>query len=51
MMRHDPFNQHLFESIRQVQECATKWLWTYNNERRGMGLGGITPKQKLAMMT
>src|SRR5690554_615268 len=27
---------------------ATAWLWTYNNERPNMALGGITPRQKLA---
>ncbi|MCP4126853.1 MAG: transposase, partial [Gammaproteobacteria bacterium] len=34
-------------SIKEVQEYATRWLWTYNNERPNMALGGITPKQKL----
>ncbi len=29
--------------------CPTRWLWTYNNERPNMGLGGITPIQKLAL--
>jgi hypothetical protein len=24
-----------------------EWLWTYNNERPNMAIGGITPKQKL----
>jgi putative transposase len=38
-----------FESLAEVQETATQWLWTYNNERPHMGLGGITPKQKLAL--
>jgi transposase InsO family protein len=32
-----------------AQEFATQWLWTYNNERPNMGIGGITPAQKLAM--
>jgi hypothetical protein len=32
-----------------VQETATQWLWIYNNGRTHMGLGGITPKQKLAL--
>ena len=40
---------YLFESISEVQEFATKWLWTYNHERPNMALGGITPKQKLAL--
>lgn len=26
----------------------TEWLWIYNNERPNMGLGGITPMQRLA---
>ena len=48
-VRYDWLAQYLFESIEQVQEFATRWLWTYNNERPNMALGGITPKQKLAM--
>ena len=42
-------NQYLFESIAAVQDYATQWLRHYNKERPNMGLGGITPKQKLAM--
>jgi putative transposase len=34
-------------SIKEAQGYATKWLWTYNNERPNMGIGGITPVQKL----
>jgi len=48
-VRYDLLAQYLFESVEQVQEFATRWLWTYNNERPNMALGGITPKQKLAM--
>jgi putative transposase len=40
---------YLFDSIEQVQELATRWLWTYNHERPNMAIGGITPKQKLAL--
>lgn len=47
-VRYDWLNQYLFESIQEVQEFATRWLWTYNNERPNMGIGGMTPKQKLA---
>jgi len=49
-VRYDWLAQYLFESIAQVQEFATRWLWTYNNERPNMALGGITPKQKLALV-
>lgn len=48
-VRYDWLGQYLFESITEVQDYATRWLWTYNHERPNMGLGGITPKQKLAL--
>jgi putative transposase len=48
-VRYDWLSQHLFDSIEGVQDFATRWLWTYNHERPNMGLGGITPKQKLAL--
>ena len=48
-VRYDWLAQYLFESIDQVRDYATRWLWTYNNDRPNMALGGITPKQKLAM--
>ncbi len=47
-VRYEWLAQYLFDSIVQVQAFATRWLWTYNNERTNMALGGITPKQKLA---
>ncbi len=46
-VRYDWLNQHLFESLGQMREFATKWLWCYNNERPNMGIGGITPAMKL----
>ena len=48
-VRYDWLNQYLFKTIEDVQEAATAWLWTYNNERPNMAIGGITPMQKLAM--
>jgi putative transposase len=48
-VRYDWLSQTLFGSIEEVQHAATRWLWTYNNERPNMALGGITPAQKLAM--
>lgn len=49
-VRYDWLNQHLFDSIEQVQDYATKWLWIYNNERPNTAIGGITPKQRLAQL-
>jgi putative transposase len=33
--------------IEEAQDFATQWLWTCNNDRPNMGIGGITPAQKL----
>lgn len=35
--------------IEEAQHFAIQWLWTYNNDRPNMGIGGITPAQKLKM--
>ena len=48
-VRYDWLAQYLFDSINEVQESATRWLWTYNHERLNMALGGITPIQKLRL--
>lgn len=50
-VRYDWLNQYLFSNISQVQEFSTKWLWFYNNKRPNMAIGGITPMQKLALVT
>lgn len=47
-VRYDWLNQYFFESIQEVQDHATKWLWTYNNERPYFALGGIPPRARLA---
>jgi len=47
-VRYDWLAQTVFDSITEAQNAATRWLWTYNNERPNMALGGITPAQKLA---
>ena len=48
-VRYDWLNQYLFNNIEEIQEYATSWLWSYNNERPNMAIGGIAPKQKLAL--
>ena len=46
-VRQEWLGRYLFDTLEQVQEHATRWLWSYNNERPNMGIGGITPAQKL----
>ena len=48
-VRHEWLDQHIIENIEEAQDFATQWLWTYNNDRPNMGIGGITPAQKLKM--
>jgi putative transposase len=43
-------SQHYWDSIDEVQEYATQWIYQYNYQRPNMALGGITPKQRLAMV-
>jgi putative transposase len=46
-VRHEWLEMNEFKTIEEAQLTATKWLWTYNNERPNMGIGGITPIMKL----
>ena len=45
-VRGEWLSQYIFETIEEAQDQATEWLWTYNNERPNMGIGGITPAMK-----
>lgn len=42
-------NINIFETIDEVQQIATEWLWSYNHERPNTGNGGMPPAQKLRM--
>ncbi len=46
-VRHEWLDLYIFETIEEVEQIATEWLWTYNNERPNMGIGGVTPAMKL----
>lgn len=46
-VRTEWLGQYVFETMEEVQRQATRWLWTYNNERPNMAIGGITPAMKL----
>ncbi len=48
-VRQEWLDQNCFETIEQVQAQATSWLWTYNNQRPNMAIGGITPADKLKL--
>ena len=49
MVRYDWLTQYEFDMLAMVQDFATQWMWTYNNERPDKALGGVTAKQRLAM--
>jgi putative transposase len=57
-VRYKWLSQHYWESINEVQEFATEWMYkkTIGNpfredyQRPNIALGGITPKQRLAMV-
>ncbi len=37
-VRYDWLGHYLFESLNELQEFATNWLWVYNHERPNMAL-------------
>ncbi|MCC7682963.1 hypothetical protein IGS60_18485 [Janthinobacterium sp. FW305-128] len=48
-MRYDWLAHYLFEMLEDIEDLATRWLWTCNHDRPNTTLDAITPKQKLAM--
>lgn len=46
-VRYSWLSQYMFDSIQEVQDYATQWLWFYNNERPNKANGGFPPKQML----
>jgi putative transposase len=48
-VRYEWLSQYHWEDLEHVQRFATDWMWTYNHNRPNMALGGLTPKQRLAM--
>jgi len=47
-VRYSWLSQYQFESISEVQDYATRWLWFYNHERPNKANGGLPPKHMLA---
>lgn len=48
-VRYEWLSQYHWSDLEEVRLYSTNWMWMYNNERPNMALGGITPKQRLAM--
>ena len=48
-VRYEWLAQYEFNTLADMQDYATSWMWSYNHDRPHMALGGITPKQRLAM--
>ncbi|CAY73781.1 putative transposase insK for insertion sequence element IS150 [Erwinia pyrifoliae DSM 12163] len=44
-VRYDWLGQHLFTSLDELQNYATRWQWFYNHQRPNMALNGHTPMQ------
>jgi putative transposase len=42
-IRYSWLSKHLFDSLEEVQDYATKWLWFYNNKRPHKANGGKPP--------
>lgn len=42
-IRYSWLSKHLFDSLDEVREFATKWLWFYNHERPHKANGGRPP--------
>lgn len=47
-VRYSWLSQYQFDSITEVQDHATQWLWFYNIERPNKANGGFPPKRMLA---
>jgi putative transposase len=39
-------NQYAFDSLDEIQDYATQWLWFYNNDRPNTASGGFPPSYK-----
>ena len=48
-LRYDWLANYHFNTVAELQDYATKWLWSYDHERPNTAIGGIPPKQKLAI--
>lgn len=47
--RYEWLSQYYWSDLDEAREFATQWMRRCNHERPKMALGGITPRQRLAM--
>ena len=47
MVRYEWLSQYYWSELAEVQDFATKWIWSYNHDRPNMALAGFTPRQRL----
>ena len=47
-VRYEWLSQYYWNSLSEVQDFATHWMWSYNYHRPQLALDGFTPKQHLA---
>jgi putative transposase len=45
-VRYDWLSHYIYADIVELKDRATSCLWTYNNERPNMAIGGTTPIPK-----
>ena len=43
-IRYEWLSQYYWNDVVEVQDFATKWMWSYKNDHPNMALGGFTPK-------
>jgi len=48
-VRYEWLGQYYWQTLDEVRDFATQWVWHYNHERPNMALDGFSPKQRLAM--
>lgn len=48
-VRQEWLGEFIWGTVEEVKDHASRWLWTYNNERPNMGIGGIIPAMKLKL--
>ena len=48
-VRHEWLDHYIIETIEEAQDFVRYWLWTYDNDRPNVGIGGTTPAHRLRL--